>query len=57
MSNPDKIVVNGIQLEKSKFNELLSWVIAQEKKNIETKEKSFQEMVEAIQKKIEEVVQ
>jgi len=57
MSNPDKIVVNGIQLENSKFNELLSWVIAQEKKNIETKEKSFQEMVEAIQKKIEEVVQ
>jgi hypothetical protein len=57
MSDPDKILVNDIELEKSKINELLHWLIEQEKNNIETKEKSFQEMVEAIQQKIEEVVQ
>jgi len=57
MSDSDKIIVNGIELEKSKINELLYWLIVQEKNNIKTKEKSFQKMVEAIQKKIEEVVQ
>jgi len=57
MSDPDKIIVNGIELENSKINELLYWLKEQEKNNIETKEKSFQEMVEAIQDKIEEVVQ
>ena len=57
MSDPDKIIVNDIELEKSKINELINWIILQEKNNIETREKSFQEMVEAIQYKIEEVVQ
>jgi hypothetical protein len=57
MSDSNKILVNGIELEKLKINELLYWLIVQEKNNIKTKEKSFQKMVEAIQKKIEEVVQ
>jgi len=57
MSDSNKIVLNGIELEKSKINELLYWLIVQEKNNIKTKEKSYQKMVEAIQKKIEEVVQ
>jgi len=57
MSDSNKILVNGIELEKTKINELLYWLIIQEKSNIKTKEKSFQKMVEAIQKKIEEVVQ
>jgi len=57
MSDSNKIMVNGIELEKSKINELLYWLIVQEKNNIKTKEKSYQKMVEAIQKKIEEVVQ
>jgi hypothetical protein len=57
MSDSNKIIVNGIELEKSKINELLYWLIVQEKNNIKTKERSFQKMVEAIQKKIEEVVQ
>jgi len=57
MSDSSKILLNGIELEKTKINELLYWLIVQEKNNIKTKEKSFQKMVEAIQKKIEEVVQ
>jgi hypothetical protein len=57
MSDSDKIVVNGIELEKSKIDELLYWLIIHEKNNIKTKEKSYQKMVEAIQKKIEEVIQ
>jgi lysophospholipase L1-like esterase len=57
MSDPDKFVINDIEIEKSKINELIHWIILQEKNNIKTNEKSYQEMVEAIQQKIEEVVQ
>jgi len=57
MSDSNKILFNGIELEKTKIDKLLYWLIIQEKNNIKTKEKSFQKMVEAIQKKIEEVVQ
>lgn len=56
MSDSNKFIFNGIELEKSKINELLYWLIIQEKNNIKTKEKSYQQMVAAIQKKIEEVV-
>jgi len=57
MSDSNKILFNGIELEEKKINELLYWLIIQEKNNIKTKEKNFQKMVEAIQKRIEEVVQ
>jgi hypothetical protein len=57
MSDSNKIVVNGIDLDKSKINELLYWLIIQEKNNIKTKGKTYQQMVAAIQKKIEEVLQ
>jgi len=57
MSDSDKILFNGIELEKSKINELFYWIIEQERNNIETREKSDEEMVVAIQNKIEEVVQ
>jgi hypothetical protein len=57
MSNSKKITVNGIDIESSKANELLHWLILSEKTNIKTQEKSDQKMVTLIMKKIEEVVQ
>jgi len=57
MSDSTKIEINGIEIDKTKANELLRWLILTEKNNIKTKGKSYQQMVTAIQKKIEEVVQ
>ena len=57
MSDSTKIEINGIEIDKTKANELLRWLILIEKNNIKTKGKSYQQMVTAIQKKIEEVVQ
>lgn len=57
MSDTNKFMVNGIEIEEAKINELLRWLIQNEKINIKTGEKSDQRMVAAIKKKIEEVVQ
>jgi hypothetical protein len=57
MSDSDKIIIDGIEVDKKKANELLRWLILTEKNNIKTKERGYQDMVKYIQKKIEEVVQ
>lgn len=49
--------VNGIEIDESKAQELLHWLVIVETSNAKTKEKSDIQMVTAIQKKIEEVVQ
>jgi hypothetical protein len=56
---PDSIIatVNGVGIEKDKADELLRWLIFTEKNNAKTKAKNDQQMVVAIQKKIEEVLQ
>jgi len=56
MPDTKKITINGIEIEESKVKELLRWLIQTEKINIKTKEKTYPQMVTAIQKKIEEVV-
>lgn len=56
MPNSNAIVVNGIEIDEAKAKELLRWLILNETNNVKTKEKSDQQMVAAIQKKIEEVV-
>jgi len=55
MSNT--INLDGIEIDESKVKELLRWLIQMEKINLKTKEKNDQQMVIAIKKKIEEVVQ
>ena len=50
-------IVNGIDIDESKAQELLRWLIIIETSNAKTKEKSDVQMVTAIQKKIEEIVQ
>jgi len=57
MSIPNIFMVNGIEIEEQKVKELLRWLIQSEKTNIKTVEKNYQQMVTAIKKKIEEVVQ
>jgi hypothetical protein len=58
MTNSDTpIVVNGITIDQTAANTLLKWLILNEKNNIKTKERSDQQMVAVIQKKIEEIVQ
>ena len=57
MSDTTKIEINGIEIDKTKADILLRWLILTEKNNIKTKEKSYPQMVTAIQKKIEEVAQ
>ena len=49
--------INGIEIDEAKAKELLQWLIFTEKTNTKTKAKNDQQMVAAIQKKIEEVVQ
>jgi hypothetical protein len=49
--------VNSIEIDEEKAKELLQWLIFTEKTNAKTKAKNDQQMVAAIQKKIEEVVQ
>jgi len=48
--------INDIEIDESKANELLRWLIFTEKNNAKTKAKNDQQMVAAIQKKIEEAV-
>jgi hypothetical protein len=57
MSNNNVSIENNIEIDKGKADELLRWLILSETRNAKTKEKSDQQMVTAIQKKIEEVVQ
>lgn len=57
MTNSDHPIVNGIEIDEAKAKELLRWLILSETNNAKTKEKNDQQMVTAIQKKIEEVVQ
>ena len=57
MEDSKIITVNGVEIDKAKAKELLHWLIFTEKNNVKTKAKSDQQMVAAIQKKIEEVVQ
>jgi hypothetical protein len=57
MSDSNAPIVNGIEIDKAKAEELLRWLILNETKNVKTKEKTDHQMVSAIQKKIEEVVQ
>jgi hypothetical protein len=48
---------NGVEVDKAKVKQLSEWLIINEKKNLKTKAKTDPQMVAAIQKKIEEVVQ
>ena len=57
MSNSKAPIHNGIEIDEAKAKDLLRWLILNEKNNVKTKEKSDQQMVSAIQKKIEEIVQ
>lgn len=57
MTNSDRPIVNGIAIDEAKAKELLRWLILNETNNAKTREKNDQQMVAAIQKKIEEVVQ
>jgi hypothetical protein len=57
MVTTNRPIVNGIEIDESKAQELLRWLIIVETSNAKTKEKSDSQMVAAIQKKIEEVVQ
>jgi hypothetical protein len=57
MPDSNVSIVNGVEIDKEKADQLLRWLILNETKNAKTKEKSDQQMVVAIQKKIEEVVQ
>jgi len=56
MADPNTTTVNGIKIDEVKAKKLLTWLIHAETKNVKTREKNDQEMVAAIQKKIEEVV-
>ncbi|MCL2810357.1 MAG: hypothetical protein FWD25_00495 [Clostridia bacterium] len=57
MADSSITTVNGIEIDEAKAKELLQWLIFTEKNNVKTKAKNDQQMVAAIQKKIEEVVQ
>jgi len=57
MADLNTTTVNGIEIDEAKAKELLHWLIFTEKNNAKTKAKNDQQMVAAIQKKIEEVVQ
>lgn len=57
MMTTKKPIVNGIEIDEAKAQELLHWIVIIETSNAKTKEKSDTQMVNAIQKKIEEVVQ
>lgn len=57
MSNSNAPTVNGIEIDEVKAKELLRWLILNETSNAKTKARNDQQMVAAIQKKIEEVVQ
>jgi hypothetical protein len=57
MSNSEQHIVNGIEIDEAKAKSLLNWLILIEKRNVKSKEKSDQQMVATIQRKIEEVVQ
>ena len=57
MSNFNQFLSNGIEIDEAKAKALLNWLILTEKRNVKSKEKSDQQMVALIQKKIEEVVQ
>lgn len=57
MSDSDNFTDNGIIVEEAKAKELLRWLIQTEKINIKTREKNDLQMIAAIKKKIEEVVQ
>ena len=56
MSNSNTRITNGVEIDEVKAKELLRWLILTETNNAKTKEKSDQQMITAIQKKIEEVV-
>ena len=56
MSDTGEIIVNDVVIDKTKADVILKWLILAEKRNVKNKEKSDQQMVSAIQKKIEEVV-
>ncbi|AII60201.1 hypothetical protein X793_03850 [Dehalococcoides mccartyi CG4] len=56
MSNSNARIVNGVEIDEAKAKELLRWLILTETNNAKTKEKSDQQMITTIQKKIEEVV-
>jgi hypothetical protein len=56
MSNSNIRIVNGVEIDETKAKELLRWLILTETTNAKTKEKSDQQMITTIQKKIEEVV-
>jgi hypothetical protein len=57
LSSDEKTVINGTEIDSSKIKELSKWLIITEKSNLKTKAKNDAQMVAAIQKKIEEVVQ
>ena len=56
MSDSNTTTVNDVEIDKDKAKQLLRWIIFTEKNNAKTKAKNDQQMVAAIQKKIEEVV-
>jgi len=57
MADSSTTIISGIEIDEAKAKELLYWLIFIEKNNAKTKAKNDQQMVAAIQKKIEEVVQ
>ena len=57
MSNENKIMVNGIEIEAEKAEKMLKKLIMREATNIKTKEKNDGQMVSMIKKMIEEEVQ
>ncbi len=57
MSNENKIMVNGIEIDAEKAEKMLKKLIMREATNIKTKEKNDGQMVSMIKKMIEEEVQ
>lgn len=57
MSNDQKIIVGGIEVDTEKANRLMSKLIIKEKTNIKTKQLNDGQMVAAIKKMIEEEVE
>jgi hypothetical protein len=57
MSNENKVIIDGIEIDTEKVNRLLNRLIIKEKTNIKTKQLNDGQMVAAIKKMIEEEVE
>jgi len=56
-NDSDIVIVNGIEVDKKRANEILRWLIQKEAENVRTKSLSGTRMVQEIKNRIKEVVE